>query len=183
MKKREGRPEIFGLAARYGSEETFLEAVRRTGEAGYARVEIYSPFSVMGLQAFRGYRTRLHWVVFGGGLFGGIGGFLMQYIANVRAYPLDIGGRPFNSWPAFIPITFEMTILFAALAGFAGFLFSCGLPQLYHPVFSVPGFERASLDHFFICIMADDPRFDGEQTRIFLEGTQADGVCTVQNDH
>jgi hypothetical protein len=95
----------------------------------------------------------------------------MQYIANVRAYPLNIGGRPFNSWPAFIPITFEMTVLFAALTGFVAFLVSCRLPEVYHPVFEVPGFEHASLDGYFLCIKADDEKYNKDWTWLFLEGT------------
>jgi hypothetical protein len=178
-KTSDRRPPVFGLAARYDSEERFLEAVNRTMEAGYRSFEIYSPFSIQGLRTIRGHRTGIQWVVFFGGVFGGLGGFIMQYIANVRAYQLNIGGRPFNSWPAFIPITFEMTILFAALAGFIGFLISCRLPEVYHPMFNVPGFDRVSIDAFFICITADDGKYDTELTRRFLEGTNADEVHPV----
>jgi hypothetical protein len=177
--KNNDAPPAFCLVARYDSEERFLEAVNRVVNEGYTRFESYSPFPVQGLRTIHGHRTRIQWAVFFGGLLGGIGGYAMQYIANVNAYPLNIGGRPFNSWPAFIPITFEMTILFAALTGFAGFLIGCRLPEVYHPVFSVPDFGRASIDAFFLCILADDRKFDGERTRAFLEGTKPDGIYTL----
>lgn len=176
----DGGPGIVGLAARYGREETFIAAVRAAVEAGYRRIECYSPFPVEGCEVPGRGPGPLQWAVFLAGAAGGIGGFFMLYYANVLDYPLDIGGRPFNSWPAFIPIAFELTILLAALCGFAAFLLSCRLPRLHHPIFGVPGFERATMDAFFLCIAADDRRFDGERTRRFLEETGAESVHGVE---
>jgi hypothetical protein len=174
------QPAVYGLAARYSSTAAFLKAVRQTAEAGYRRIETYSPFPVEGADRIAGCRkTRVHWAVFFGGLTGGLGGFFMQYIANVSAYPLNIGGRPFNSWPAFIPIAFELTILLGALSGFVAFLIGCRLPEVYHPIFNTPGFGRASSDGFFLCIQSCDSKFSIEQTRQFLEGTGSDEVHVV----
>jgi hypothetical protein len=180
MKSNTSVPAIYGIAARYGDAQRLLRAARAAADAGYRRVETYTPFPVEGLdEALRLKPTRVQWAVFVGALAGGIGGFLMQYVANVRAYPLDIGGRPLNSWPAFIPISFELTILVAAIAGFLAFVFGCRLPEVHHPVFGMTGFERASTDAFFLCIRAADAQYDGEKTKVFLEGTDPDDIQTL----
>ncbi len=181
MDQRHHKTEnIYGVSARYGSNEELLNGVRLTVAAGYRRFETYSPFPSPGMAQAARYRpTRIQWAVFFGGLAGGIGGFFMQYYAFVIAYPLDIGGRPFNSWPAFVPITFEMTILFAALSGFAALLLGCRLPQVYHPMFNVPGFDRATMDSFFLCIKATDDKFEETEAHLFLKRTNPHDQYTV----
>ena len=174
------KPNIYGLTARFENEEKFINAIHLAAEARYSMMEIYSPFQIQGLENIPGHHeTHVQWAVFFGGLTGGITGFFMQYYANVIDYPQNIGGRPFNSWPAFVPIMFEMAILFAALSGFTAFLISCRLPRLNHPMFNSPEF---TMDNFFLCIRADDTNFNLEQTRKFLEKTEAISVYEVEHD-
>lgn len=163
--------ERYGLLAEFESTETLLAAAQRTYDAGYRRLDAYTPFPVHGLAEAIGFER--NWVpllVLLGGLAGAAGGFYLQYWISVDAYPINVGGRPFNSWPAFIPVTFEMTILIAALTAVLGMLALNGLPQPYHPVFNVPQFALASRDRFFLFVRSADPRFDPEATRRFLEG-------------
>lgn len=174
---------VYGISACYGDVEKFLLALRQVMEAKYSAVETYTPFPVdETYEILKKKKPVIQWAVFIGGLLGGGGGFFMEWFANVIQYPLNIGGRPFNSWPAFIPILFEMTVLFGALFGFAAFLLSCRLPKLYHPIFRAKGFEKVTLDSFFLCIQAKDPRFDREETKKFLQSTKADSVDEV-SDH
>jgi hypothetical protein len=176
------RPPIFGMMAEFGSPEEVIRAAERTREKGYTRTDAYSPFPVEGLYEALGTRkSRLPLLVLCGGIVGGLGGFFMQYYAAVFGYPLNVGGRPLNSWPSFIPITFELTILIAGLSAVIGMLFRNGLPRPYHPVFNVPGFERATTDSFFLCIEATDPIFDRQKTATFLRGLHARSVSVV--DH
>jgi hypothetical protein len=171
---------IYGLMAEFSEPEVLLEASRRAYVAGYRHMDAYSPFPVEGLAEAIGFRrTRLPLVVLLGGIVGCVGGFLLQYYAAVIDYPLNVGGRPLNSWPAFIPVTFEMTILVAALAAVLGMLALNGLPMPYHPVFNVPRFELATRDHFFLCIEARDHMFDLQRTRQFLESLGAHEVTEV----
>lgn len=166
MKK--GDP-LYGLVAEFHSAEELLEASKRAHEAGYRKLDAFSPFPVEGLaEAIGFHHTRLPIIVFLGGLFGCCGGFFLQWWPNVIGYPLDIGGKPFDSWPAFIPITFEMTILFAALSATFGMLALNRLPCPYHPMFNVERFAQASKDRFFLLIAAEDPQFHLEQTKQFL---------------
>jgi Alternative complex III, ActD subunit len=163
------RENLFGLMAEFGEADKLLDATRRTHEAGYSRIDAYTPFPVEGLaEAMGSHKTFVPLFTLIGGLIGCAGGFFLQYWPNVIGYPLDIGGKPYDSWPAFIPITFEMTILFAALSCAIGMLALNGFPSPYHPVFNAPGFERATRDRFFLCIMAQDPKFDAEATKEFL---------------
>jgi hypothetical protein len=172
--------KLYGLMAEFATPEALLEAARRTYADGYRRMDAYSPFPIDGLSEAIGFQsTRLPLIVLIGGIAGCIGGFYLQYWTSVIDYPINVGGRPFNSWPAFIPVTFEVTILCAALAAVLGMIALNGLPMPYHPVFNVERFERASRDGFFLCIEAVDSRFDAERTRRFLEALNAQGVFEV----
>jgi hypothetical protein len=163
-------PDIYGLAAEFQGPEDLLEATRKTFAAGYRRMEAYSPFPVHGLaEAMEFRRTRVPLLTLIGGIIGGGGGFLMEWFSATTHYPINIGGRPMNSWPSFIPITFEMTVLFAAIFAVLGMLALNGLPMPYHPLFNVKEFERVNRDRFFLCIESKDPMFESIQTRQFLE--------------
>ena len=163
------RPVIYGLLAEFKDPTDLLQAVRGARAKGYRRMDAYSPFPIEELSEALGMRgTRVPMVMFLGGLVGCVGGFFMQWYANVIGYPVNVGGRPLNSWPSFIPITFELTVLVSALAGVFGLLALCGLPMPYHSLFNVARFARASRDRFFLCIEAADPLFDPEQTRQLL---------------
>lgn len=160
---------VHGLLAEFEKADGLIEAARRARAAGYTRVDAYTPYPLKeAAEALGLRRTAVPTVMFVGGLVGCVGGFLMQYWTAVVDYPINVGGRPLNSWPAFIPVTFELTILTSALVGLFGLLALCGLPMLYHPVFNVHAFARASRDRFFLCIEADDPRYDPGETRAFL---------------
>ncbi|MGH9356050.1 MAG: DUF3341 domain-containing protein [Terriglobia bacterium] len=161
---------IYGVMAEFETSKDVLEAAHKVRDAGYRQVDAYSPFPVEGLSEAVGFpHTMVPVITFIGGLIGCCGGFFLQYYPNVMGFPLDIGGKPFDSWPAFIPITFELTILFAALFCFFGLIFLCGLPTPYHPVFNVPRFALASRDRFFLCIKSKDAKFDVEQVKSFLQ--------------
>jgi ActD protein len=178
----EGKPPIYGLMAEFDRPEELRSAAQQAYADGYRRMDAYTPFPVEGLaQALGLHHTRLPLVVLLGGIVGCIGGFVLQYYATVIDYPINVGGRPLNSWPSFVPVTFEITILCAALAAVLGMLALNGLPMPYHPVFNVPRFELATRDHFFLCIEATDPRFDRQGTRQFLERLSSREVTEV--DH
>ena len=177
---RHGQASLYGLMAEFEQPEELLAATRRAYAAGYRQMDAYSPFPVAELAEALGFHhTRLPLLVLIGGLLGCVGGFFLQYYAAVIDYPINIGGRPLNSWPSFIPITFELTILIAALFAVLGMLALNGLPMPYHPVFNVPRFELATHDHFFLCIEARDPLFDAQQTRQFLATLGAREVTDV----
>jgi len=171
---------IFGLAAEFTTHVDLLKAVHAARAQGYERMDTYSPFPIEGMPSALGRKpTVVPLVVLIGGILGGTGGYFMEWYANVVSYPINIGGRPLHSWPFFIPITFELTVLGAALAAFFGSLAMNKLPQPYHPIFHTPNFERASVDHFFLCVMAEDPKFDRSATRLFLESLQPLAVSEV----
>jgi hypothetical protein len=159
-----------------------VEAARAAYDAGYRRMDGYSPYPMEELsEALGQHHSPLPRIVLAGGIFGLLLGFGLEYWASVVEYPMNIGGRPFNSWPAFIVPAYETTILFAALGAVLGMLALNGLPEPYHPVFNVPGFALASRDKFFLCIEADDPRFDREGTRAFLAGLGESEVSEVEH--
>ncbi len=175
-------PGLYGLMAEFDNAEALLAAAEKTRDAGYKQFEAYTPIPIHGLDEAVGYRgTRLPWVIFGAGLLGAGGMFALQTWINLAAYPMNIGGRPLFSWPAFIPATFEGMVLLSAFAAVFGLIAACGLPRPYHPVFNAPNFERASVDRFFLCIEAADPKFELKRTRQFLESLEPLAVSTVDN--
>lgn len=171
---------VYGLMAEFDEPEPLLEAARRAHAEGYRQMDAYAPMPVEGLAEAIGFRS--NWVqrlVFIGGISGATGGFTLCYWMTVIAYPHIVAGRPLNSWPAYIPITFESMVLIACLTAVVGMLALNGLPQPYHPVFNVPRFAHASRDKFFLCIEASDPKFDLNATRQFLEQLSAREVMEV----
>ncbi|MBI3405337.1 MAG: DUF3341 domain-containing protein [Acidobacteria bacterium] len=168
--------------AEFDSPEGLLAAANKAREAGFKRFNAYSPFPIEGLAEAIGFHENLlGWIVLTGGVIGGVGGFLLQYFTATTVYPMNIGGRPLNSWPSFIPVTFECTILLAALSAVLGMLALNKLPMPYHPVFNVKRFALASRNLFFLCIEARDPKYDSQQTREFLESLTSHEVYDV--DH
>ena len=175
------RKPLYGLMAEFETPEKVLEAALRTHAAGYRRIDAFTPIPVEGLAEAVGFDwTSLPMVVFFGGLLGGSTGFGMCWYANVISFPLNVGGKPLNSWPAWIPITFELTILGAALTAVFGMLAMNGLPTPYHPVFNVSRFALASSDRFFLCIKARDKNFDLNRTKAFLEELKPNGVFEIE---
>jgi len=176
------RQGIYGLMAEFEQPEQLLEAARRAHSAGYRNMDAYSPMPVEGLAEAVGFQKNwVSFIVLIGGLTGCIGGFLLLWWISVVAYPHNAGGRPFNSWPAYIPITFECTVLLAALSSVLGMLALNKLPMPYHPVFNVAEFaKRASRDRFFLCIEAVDPMFDLEKTKAFLRELNPEEVAEVE---
>jgi hypothetical protein len=171
---------VHGLLAMFETHHELLAAARKAHEQGYRRMDGYSPFPVEGLTEALGHKkTLVPLVVLLGGIVGGLGGYFMQWFAMARHYPLNVAGRPLHSWPAFVPITFELTILSAALCALLSMVLFNKLPQPYHPVFNVADFTRASVDRFFLCIEAGDPKFDRQGTREFLQSLQAQEVVEV----
>ena len=171
-----------GLMAEFASAGDLVAAARKVREAGYRHFDAYTPFPIEELDEAMGlHHTRLPFLVLIGGILGGLGGFALQYWTSVVAYPINVGGRPLFSWPSFIPVTFECTILAAGLTAVLGMLALNGLPQPYHPVFNVSRFALASRDRFFLCVEARDPRFDAAKTRDFLEGLDARRVSDVES--
>ncbi len=175
------RPPIYGLLAEFSSASELVAAVHRAREEGYRQMDAYSPFPVEGLAEALGFhRTRVPLIVLIGGLIGCVGGYFLQYYLTAVSYPINVGGRPLHSWPMFIPITFELTVLIAALSAVLGLLALNGLPMPYHPVFNVPRFALATRDRFFLCIEATDPKFDREGTRRFMERSVPRQVSEVE---
>ncbi len=172
-------PEIHGLLAEFASPHAIVAAARLVTEKGYRKVDAYTPFPLEELaEALELPRSPLPKLVLGGGIFGALAGYGLEYWSTVIAYPMNIGGRPLHSWPAFIVPAFETTILLAAGTAVLGMLALNGLPQPYHPVFNVPAFAKATRDGFFLAIEAEDPKFDRTATRKFLESLH--GVVAVE---
>ena len=170
----------YGLVAEFDSAGGLMSAAEKARDHGFRRMDAYSPFPVEGLMEALGHRSAvLPWIVLLGGIVGGLGGYLLQYVTSVHSYPLNVGGRPLHSWPAFIPVTFECIILGASLSAVFGMLALNGLPMPYHPLFHVERFALASRDRFFLCIRAVDAKYDAVTTRQFLEGLGAREVTEV----
>src|SRR5215831_21044084 len=174
------KPPIYGMMAEFDNPTALVNAARQAREAGYRRLDAYSPFPIEELSdALHLHRNKLPLIVLGGGLAGGLLGYLLQYFVTVIYYPINIGGRPLHSWPSYIIITFELTILLASISSVVGLFALCGLPMPYHPVFNVPRFALASNDRFFLCIESTDPLFDRAKTSEFLETLDPKEVSEV----
>jgi hypothetical protein len=182
MKPSSTRPALYGVMGEFDNRFDLLEAVKKARAEGYTCMDAYTPFPIHGLGEALGFEDRrLPWLVLIGGLVGCVAGFgSMYWIAAIR-YPINVGGRPLFSWPSFIPITFETTVLCAALAAVFGMLALNGLPQPYHPVFNAPRFALASRNRFFFCIEAADPKFEPAEVRRFLEQLHAREVVDLEN--
>jgi len=164
------RSKLYGLMAEFTTADELLAAARRAREAGYRNAEAYSPFPIEGLAEALGFeRTRVPFFTFVGALLGGLGGYLLQWYSAVVDFPVDIGGRPLNSWPMFVPVTFEMAVLGGAFAAVLAMLAGNGLPKLRHPVFNAPDFDLAMRNRFFLCLRGDDPAFDIERASKLLD--------------
>jgi hypothetical protein len=173
---------VYGVMAEFDAPEKILAAAERAAAKGYREMDAFTPFPMEELtDALKVKHSKLPLFVLCCGITGALAGFFMQYYTAVIDYPLNIGGRPLNSWPQFIPITFEMTILFAAIGAVVGMIFRNGLPRPVHPVFNVESFERATRDHFFLCIEAFDPLFNEQETVAFLKSMDAVKVSVVKH--
>lgn len=170
----------YGLLLEFDSADQLLKATRYAREHGFCELEAYSPFPVEGLaEALGATRSRVPLLVLIGGILGAFFGYFIQYYSAVIAYPINVGGRPYHSWPAFVPVTVELTILGAALAGVIGTLFLNRLPRFHHPMFNAARFDLASRDRFFLCLKASDPRYGKEDTRVFLEKLEPLSISEV----
>lgn len=172
MRKRK-RPPIYGVIAEFDNPTDVVAAARRAYEEGYRRMDAFSPYPIEALSEAVGFhKSRLPLIVLIGGIVGCVGGYFMQWWMNAYNYALNVGGKPLHSWPAFIPITFETTVLGAALSAIFGMLALNGLPEPYHPVFNTPNFALATRDRFFLLIEARDPKFDRAETAAFLRNLE-----------
>ncbi|HEY0792255.1 MAG TPA: DUF3341 domain-containing protein [Chthoniobacterales bacterium] len=173
---------IYGVMGEFNSEGALREAARSAREHRYEQLDAFSPLPVEGLDEILG-RTG-SWApawVLTGGVIGGLTGYFLQFWGVGINYPFNVGGRPLDSWPLFIPITFELTILGGAVAAVLSLFVLNGLPQLHHPVFAVPGFERVTTDAFFLCILSTDPGFDPLLVRrFFMQETGAVAVTEMR---
>ena len=175
-------PHLYGVIAEFAKPEALVHAVHAARKEGYQVIEAYTPYPIEELHDAIGHGpSRVPLLVLIGGIAGGLFGFFLQYWTSAVDYPLNVGGRPYNSWVSFIPITFECTILFAGIAAVLGMLVLNGLPMPYHPVFSVPRFQLASRDRYFLMILARDPRFRAGDTFRFMETLGASLVSDVED--
>lgn len=171
---------IYGLLAEFETSEQLIAAARQVHDEGFECVDAFTPFPIEELSDAIGFRkTKVPLIVLIGGVVGGALGYLLQWWINVRAYPINIGGKPHHSWPAFIPATFETTILLAALSAVLGMLALNGLPRPHHPLFEIEEFARASQDSYFLCVEASDTQFDESRVRTLLQSLQAKEVWDV----
>jgi len=171
---------IYGVMAEFDNPTALVNAARAAREKGYRKLDAYSPFPIEELsESLHLHKNMLPLIVLCGGILGGLTGFLLQYYITVFYFPINVAGRPLNSWPSYVIITFELTILFAAISAVLGLLGLCGLPMPYHPVFNVPRFVTASRNRFFLCIESSDPLFDHDKTCEFLETLEPREVSEV----
>lgn len=183
MHHAEEKVTVYGVVAEYDTPEQLMEAANRALDQGYTRMDAFTPFPVHGLPEAIGFNeSKVPWVIFFGGLIGAFSGVGLQYWVSAIAYPHNVGGRPYFSWPSFIPVTFECMVLFAAFGAVFGMLGLNGLPKPYHPIFNTPRFERASQDLFFLAIERRDPKFNEEEVTSFLQSTGARNVSSVNQD-
>jgi len=174
-------PRLYGLLAEFASPQDLVEAAEAARSAGFRRLDAFTPFPIERLSEALGHRpSKVPMLVLIGAILGALLGYGLQYWISAVSYPLNIGGRPYNSWPAFIPVTFELTILVAGVFTVLGMLALNGLPTPYHPVFNVPRFALASRDRYFLCVESKDAKFDEAATRSFLEGLRPSGVFDVE---
>jgi len=171
---------IYGIMAEFDSATALVEAARKTHDAGYRKIDAYSPFPVEELAEAIGFHTnRVALVTLIGAIIGGLSGYLMQYWMAAVDYPVNVAGRPDHSWPSFIVITFELTILFGGISAVLGMLALNGLPMPYHPVFNVPRFAMATKDRFFLIVFSTDPKYKPADVRQFLESLQPRSISEV----
>jgi len=171
---------MYGLMAEFETAEQLVVASRRVAAAGYRRIDAYSPFPIQGLGEALGFRSNaISKIGLTGGVVGALTGYGMQFWVHTTALPINVGGRPLNSWPSFVPVTFELAVLFSALSMLVGLFILNGHPEPYHPVFNVASFGRATRDGFFLCVEADDALFDPQRTRELLRGLGATEVSDV----
>lgn len=170
----------YALVAEFDTADDLIEAANAVREAGYTHVDAYTPFPVHGLSEAIGFKDqRIPWFIFCGGMLGALAGYTLQWYTAVIDYPLNVGGKPLNSLPAFFPVTFECTILFSALTAVFGTFALCGLPKPYHSIFNTPNFDRATQDRFFLEVGVSDPKFSFTGTRELLEAQPALAVNEV----
>ena len=180
MAERVPEDRLYGLLAEFESPEGLLRAVARLRAHGYRRLEGHTPFPVEGLAETLGFKVRrLPFLALAGGIIGGVGGMYMQWYLNAYDYPINVGGRPLDAWPAFAIAGFELTVLGAVLAVVIGMLWLNGLPRLHHPLFNSAHAERITRDRFLLAVEYDDPRFDRQETRALLERLGAASVEEV----
>jgi hypothetical protein len=174
------KPALHGVMGEFQDPQDLVDAIEKVRAAGYTKLDAYTPYPIEEVwEAIGHHKSPVPLIVLLGGMFGGLSGFFLQYWVSVIEYPINIGGRPYNSWPAFIPVTFECTILGAVLAAVAGVFIINGLPEPYHPVFNVPRFAFASRDRYFLCIEATDPKFDRDTAHQLLRDVRATEVADV----
>ena len=174
------RRELYGLLGEFEEHEKLLEAAKRAYAEGYRVMDAYSPFPIEGLAEALGFRpSKVPLFTLLGGMAGGLGAYFMEWYSMGKLYPLNVGGRPLNSWPSFIPITFELTVLIASFSALVSMLFFNRLPQPHHPVFDVPEFQRASIDRFFLLIEAKDPKFNRKETERFFEEANCQTMTAI----
>jgi hypothetical protein len=174
------KPALHGVIGEFRTPQDLVDAIESVRAAGYTKLDAYTPYPIEEVwEAIGHHKSPVPLIVLLGGIFGGLSGFFLQYWVSVIEYPLNVGGRPFNSWPSFIPVTFECTILGAVLAAVAGVFILNGLPEPYHPVFNVKRFAFASRDRYFLCIEARDPKFDRDQAHKLLESLHATEATDV----
>jgi hypothetical protein len=174
-------PAVYGLMAEFEDPKSLVTAAKRTYAAGYRKIDTFSPYPIEeAWEAIGHHDRRLSFIVLAGGVTGLLSGVGLQWWVHSIAYPINIGGKPLFSWPQFVPVTFELTILLAALSAVIGMIVLNGLPQPYHPVFNVPSFARASRDRFFLVVESEDPKFDRQATADFLKGLNPTEVNEVE---